>query len=57
MDAAAGNFTLRPESPALRLGFQQIPWQEIGLQPGPNRASWPVEHLNLPREERVGPQY
>jgi hypothetical protein len=56
VDAAAGNFTLRPESPALKLGFQQIPWQEIGLQPGPNRASWPVEQ-RFQREERVGPQY
>ena len=26
-----GNFTLKPESPALKLGFRQIPWQEIGL--------------------------
>ncbi len=25
-----GNFTLKPESPALKGGFQQIPWEEIG---------------------------
>ena len=56
VDAAAGNFTLRPESPALKLGFQQIPWQRIGLQPGPNRASWPVPPQPQ-REDRVGPQY
>ena len=25
VDASSGNFTLRPTSPALKLGFQQIP--------------------------------
>ncbi|MBQ2820005.1 MAG: right-handed parallel beta-helix repeat-containing protein [Thermoguttaceae bacterium] len=27
-----GNFTLKAESPALKTGFQQIPWQKIGLK-------------------------
>ena len=29
-DVEHGNFTLRPDSPALKLGIQQIPWQKIG---------------------------
>lgn len=31
VDRARGNFQLRPDSPALRLGFKQIPFEKIGL--------------------------
>ncbi len=31
VDAAHGNYTLRPDSPALKLGFKPIPTREIGL--------------------------
>ncbi|MDO4574394.1 MAG: right-handed parallel beta-helix repeat-containing protein [Planctomycetia bacterium] len=30
VDEANGNYTLRPESPALKLGFEPIPWEKIG---------------------------
>ena len=32
------NYTLKPESPALKMGFKQIPWQKIGLEDDPLRA-------------------
>ncbi|MDO4582955.1 MAG: right-handed parallel beta-helix repeat-containing protein [Planctomycetia bacterium] len=38
-EEAAGNYTLKPESPALKGGFQQIPWQKIGLFDSPLRAA------------------
>ena len=33
-----GNFTLKPDSPALKTGFRQIPWQKIGLKEDALRA-------------------
>ncbi len=42
VDAANLNFELKPESPALKLGFNPIPLKEIGLLQSPDRASWPV---------------
>ena len=35
-------FQLNPDSPALKHGFTQIPFNEIGLYKADNRASWPV---------------
>jgi len=32
------NYTLKPESPAHKMGFKQIPWQKIGLEDDPLRA-------------------
>lgn len=43
MDAAHMDFRLRPDSPALKLGFQPIPAQEIGLYRDERRASWPAQ--------------
>lgn len=43
VDAAAGDWRLRPESPALALGFQQIPVERIGPYEDEARASWPVD--------------
>jgi len=37
------SFRLRPDSPALKLGFKQIPVEEIGLYEDEHRASWPVQ--------------
>ncbi|MDO4569230.1 MAG: right-handed parallel beta-helix repeat-containing protein [Planctomycetia bacterium] len=37
-DAENGNFTLRPESPALKMGFEQIPWEKIGTFADPLQA-------------------
>jgi hypothetical protein len=42
VDAAAGDYHLKPESPALALGFQQIPLEQIGLQNDEARAAIPV---------------
>jgi hypothetical protein len=44
------NFQLRPDHPALKAGFKQIPFEKIGLQPDPLRASWPVVHQVRPPE-------
>jgi hypothetical protein len=42
VDAAAGNYRLKPDSPAWKLGFKPIPIDEIGLQ------SQPLEHPAAP---------
>ncbi len=36
-----GGFGLRPNSPALKAGFQPIPLEQIGLRPDPLRAAYP----------------
>jgi len=52
VDPANGDYRLRPGSPALKLGFKPIPIDRIGLQPSPDRASWPVDNqLDIPREQ------
>jgi Right handed beta helix region len=45
VDAEHGNFQLRDDSPAYKLGFQRIPVEEIGLYNDPLRASWPVKSV------------
>jgi len=42
-DLAGHDYRLKPESPALKLGFKPIPLEKIGLFESPLRASWPVE--------------
>lgn len=42
VDLKKGDFRLKPESPALKLGFKQIPVEKIGVYEDPVRASWPV---------------
>jgi parallel beta-helix repeat protein len=37
-----GDYRLRRESPALKLGFQPIPVERIGCYRDPLRASWPI---------------
>ena len=44
VDAAEGNFQLRDDSPAYRIGFKRIPVEKIGLYDDERRASWPVTH-------------
>ena len=41
---AQGDFRLRQDSPALRLGFRPIPLEQIGLLDDDTRASRPVKH-------------
>ncbi len=48
VDAARQDFRLKPDSPALALGFQPLPLAEIGLYRDALRASWPVRHEPLP---------
>ncbi|MDX9978623.1 MAG: right-handed parallel beta-helix repeat-containing protein [Lentisphaeria bacterium] len=40
----AGDYRLQPDSPALALGIESIPVEQIGLYAGEERASWPVHH-------------
>ncbi|MBN2450814.1 MAG: right-handed parallel beta-helix repeat-containing protein [Lentisphaeria bacterium] len=42
VDAPGGDFRLRPDSPALRLGFRPIPFERIGPYRDTLRASWPI---------------
>jgi len=55
VDPGGNDYRLREKSPAYDLGFQPIPFEKIGLQESPDRASWPVaddcwreEHLVQP---------
>ena len=41
-DPARGKYQLDKESPAIKLGFKQIPFEKIGLYNDENRASWPL---------------
>lgn len=42
VNAPERDYRLKPESPALKLGFKPIPWEKIGPQQDPPRASWPI---------------
>ncbi|MBC7289395.1 MAG: right-handed parallel beta-helix repeat-containing protein, partial [Armatimonadetes bacterium] len=43
VDAQNLDFRLRPESPALKLGFKPIPVERIGPYQSELRASWPIK--------------
>ena len=45
------SFVLNDDSPALQLGFKQIPAAKIGLYEDDRRASWPVKHTVRPMPE------
>jgi hypothetical protein len=51
-NAKQGDYRLRPDSPALKLGFKPLPLDEMGVYPSPDRASWPVAD-DQPREEHL----
>jgi hypothetical protein len=40
----APTFELQNDSPALKLGFQRIPFAKIGLYPSEDRATWQIAH-------------
>ena len=42
VDPASHDYRLKPESPALKLGFKQIPFEKIGPYEDELRASWPI---------------
>ncbi|MGN0853191.1 MAG: right-handed parallel beta-helix repeat-containing protein [Kiritimatiellia bacterium] len=43
VDAAARDYRLRPDSPALKLGFADLPYGKMGLQRSPYRPELPRE--------------
>lgn len=55
VDCAKDDYRLRPDSPAWKLGFQPIPWDQIGLYRSPQRASWPVHHPVRPNPAPPAP--
>ena len=50
VDPQHGNFTLKPESPALKLGFEPIPFDKIGPYRDHARATWPIREAEGVRE-------
>lgn len=51
VDPDSDDYRLRPESPALKLGFKPIPVEDIGLYASPLRASWPIVEADGVREK------
>ncbi len=49
-DPEHGDFTLKPESPALKLGFEPIPFRQIGPYEDDARATWPIREAEGVRE-------
>jgi len=45
VDADAGDYRLRPDSPAFALGFKPIPMDKIGPYEDDLRASWPIREV------------
>ena len=50
VDPEHGDFTLQPESPALKLGFEPIPFREIGPYQDDARTNWPIREAEGVRE-------
>ena len=50
VDAENGDFCLRPDSPALKLGFEPIPFDKLGPYGDDARATWPIEEAAGVRE-------
>ena len=50
VDPDHGDFTLQADSPALKLGFEPIPFREIGLYQDETRATWPIREADGVRE-------
>lgn len=51
VDAARDDYRLRPNSPALALGFKPIPINRIGPYRDERRASWPIVEAQGAREK------
>jgi hypothetical protein len=51
VDAAHDDFRLKPESPALALGFTPIPLEKIGPYQDELRATWPIVEARGAREQ------
>ncbi len=52
VDEKTGDFRLRDDSPAWKMGFKTIPFERIGLYQDGVRATWPVKHPVTPLPER-----
>jgi len=50
VDPAHDDYRLKPESPALRMGFTPIPVDRIGPYPSDQRACWPIVEVPGVRE-------
>jgi len=50
----SSSFQLSPDSPALKMGFQPIPFEKIGPYSDPLRASWPVGAILLLPPSNLG---
>jgi hypothetical protein len=50
VDPEHGIFTLKPGSPALKLGFEPIPFDKIGPYQDPAGATWPLRIAEGVRE-------
>ena len=50
VDAEHGDFRLKPDSPALKHGFEPIPLDKIGLYEDDARATWPIQEAEGVRE-------
>ena len=50
VDAEHGDFRLKPESPALKQGFEPIPLDKIGPYEDDARATWPIQEAEGVRE-------
>lgn len=42
VNPAQDDYRLRPDSPAFKLGFKPIPFENIGPYQSPDRATWPI---------------
>lgn len=51
MDPEKDDYRLRPDSPALKLGFEPIPIEKIGPYQDERRASWPIVEAEGAREK------
>ncbi|MEK6794435.1 MAG: hypothetical protein AABZ39_06645 [Spirochaetota bacterium] len=54
VDAANGNYRLKPDSPAFALGFKQIPVEHIGPYQDALRVHWPIVEAEGVREHPIG---
>jgi hypothetical protein len=55
VDPEHDDYRLKPDSPALKLGFQPIPIEKIGPYADPLRASWPIVEAEGAREKPLHP--
>lgn len=57
VDPEHDDFRLRPESPALQLGFEPLPLDEMGPYESDERATWPIVEASGVRETPLSIDY